>query len=144
VAARPKLAPRAAQPAPERRAPGLGTSSGRADAKRSAGADDGLAERSARESEGASAMAPSAPYPSTDNLGTEYGESVASSVQEVPFRRANGSHPAALITLRYDDRAGLIARGVALDPPRPRPQRPCGPQAFPYSRFAPPPPPYCD
>jgi hypothetical protein len=86
----------------------------------------------------------SAPRASTENLGTEYGESVASAVREVEFQRADARHPAALITLRYDDRAGLLARGVALDPPR-RPRPPCGPQAFPNSGFAPPPPPYyCD
>jgi hypothetical protein len=88
------------------------------------------------------------PSPSTDNLGTEYGESMYSSAQEVTFRRANSTQPAALITLRYDDRAGLLARGILIDPPPapPRPVRvPCGPEAFPYSRFAPPPPPgiYC-
>lgn len=99
-----------------------------------------LAEREAdlKRSEG--------PRASTENLGTAYGESLSSSVQEVEFRRANATRPAALIALRYDDRAGLLARGVALEPPRPRPYpRPsCGPEAFPNSGFAPPPPPYCD
>ena len=103
--------------------------------------DDAPARHDARKSGApASSLAPRA---STDNLGTEYGESMSSSVQEVEFRRANAAHPAALITLRYDDRAGLLSRGVALDPPR-TPRRRCGPEAFPSSRFAPPPPPHCD
>jgi hypothetical protein len=142
--ARPKIAPRARRPVqPDDYGLGLGTG-GRSEASRapSANADEPQHKSSERrEAEGASAAMP-APQASTDNLGTEYGESVASSVQAVEFRRANASHPAALITLRYDDREGLIARGVALDPPRPR--RRCGPEAFPHSGFAPPPPPYCD
>lgn len=86
--------------------------------------------------EGAAASA--APAPSTDNLGTEYGEDLASAAQEVAFERADPAHPAAVIALRYDDRAGLLARGIALEPAHRRPA--CGPQAFPYSRrFAPPP-----
>jgi hypothetical protein len=144
--ARPKMAapraPRAQRD--ELKGRGLGTRrSADASSAPSAGAyDDAPARREARESEGAPApsLAPSA---STDNLGTEYGESMSSSVQQVEFRRANAAHPAALITLRYDDRAGLLSRGIALEPPRP-PRRRCGPEAFPSSRFAPAPPPYCD
>ena len=103
-------------------------------------ASRGAAERRAKASSAAASSA--APAARRDNLGTEYGESVASAVQEVMFQRANRSHPAALLTLRYDDRDGLLSRGIALDAPRVR--RRCGPQAFPGStRFAPPPPP-CD
>lgn len=84
----------------------------------------------------------SAPAPRRDNLGTEYGESVSSSVQEVAFERADRAHPSEVIALRYDDREGLIARGIAVDPPRYyRPRPVCGPQPFPQNRgFAPPPP----
>jgi len=75
-----------------------------------------------------------------DNLGTEYGETLSSSVQELPFERASRTRPAEVIALRYDDRDGLIARGIAVDPPHPVPV--CGPQPFPRNgRFAPPPPP---
>jgi len=35
-------------------------------------------------------------------------------VEEVPFERAS-SHPGAVLTLRYDDRQGLLAAGVDLD-----------------------------
>jgi hypothetical protein len=47
-------------------------------------------------------------------LGTEFGERHGSAVEEVPFERAS-SRPAALMTLRYDDRRGLLAAGVDLD-----------------------------
>jgi hypothetical protein len=123
----------------ERKSDASGRSRSAPSAPSASSADDALSGLMERE---ASPAAEPAPRESTENLGTEYGESVASAVREVEFRRASPSHPAALITLRYDDRAGLIARGIALDPPR-RP-RPCGPQAFPNNGFAPPPPPYCD
>lgn len=76
---------------------------------------------------------------SRDNLGTEYGESVSSSAYETSFVRADTTSPSALITLRYDDRAGLQARGI-LREPTPYVAHSCGPQAFPSNRFAPPPP----
>lgn len=66
------------------------------------------------------------------NIGTEYGESQSSSVVEVSFERRTPTHPAAVLRLRYDDYAGLEARGIDLssygyayrDEPEP----------FPYSR----------
>jgi hypothetical protein len=89
------------------------------------------------------------PAPSTDeayeaetsvnNLGTEYGESRDSHVTEVPFQRQSHSRPAQLVSLRYDDRAGLLARGIRVDP-YPRPVVRTYPEAFPHNRFAPPPP----
>jgi len=71
------------------------------------------------------------------NLGTEYGETRNSHVREVQFRRANGKRPAQLITLRYDDRDGLLARGIRLRPLHRITRR--EPDAFPHNRFAPPP-----
>ncbi|HSM93324.1 MAG TPA: hypothetical protein VLT47_10580 [Anaeromyxobacteraceae bacterium] len=47
-------------------------------------------------------------------LGTEFGEQHGSPVYEVAFERAS-SRPAAVLTLRYDDRRGLLAAGVDLD-----------------------------
>lgn len=47
-------------------------------------------------------------------LGTELGERHGSQVEEVPFERASGQ-PAAILTLRYDDRRGLLAAGVDVD-----------------------------
>lgn len=73
-----------------------------------------------------------------DNLGTAYGESRESAIREVRFVRANATRPTALLTLRYDDREGLLARGIEVDGPRPRPM-PHHPDPFPR-RFAPPPP----
>lgn len=51
---------------------------------------------------------------SRPGLGTEFGERHGSQVEEVPFERAS-SHPAAVLTLRYDDRRGLLAAGIDVD-----------------------------
>ncbi|MFT3915192.1 MAG: hypothetical protein QM704_14035 [Anaeromyxobacteraceae bacterium] len=51
-------------------------------------------------------------------LGTEFGERRDSEVTHVAFERAS-SRPAALLTLRYDDRAGLAALGIDVDGRRP-------------------------
>lgn len=68
------------------------------------------------------------------NLGTQYGERHWSSVTEVDFERAS-SRPSKVVTVRYDDRSGLISRGVSPPPRRwtPSPQRVS-------DRFVPPPP----
>jgi hypothetical protein len=87
----------------------------------------------------ADAMYEEAPRASRDNLGTEYGESVSSSAFETSFVRADSTRPSSLISLRYDDRAGLHARGVLPTEP-PHVATSCAPQAFPRNRFAPPPP----
>lgn len=50
-------------------------------------------------------------------LGTGFGEEHRSAVVEVPFERAS-STPAALLTVRYDDRRGLVALGIDVDGPR--------------------------
>ena len=42
---------------------------------------------------------------------------VSSQIREVEFVRANPSEPAALLGLRYNDRAGLIAMGIDVDGP---------------------------
>ncbi len=54
---------------------------------------------------------------SRPGLGTEFGEQRYSHVNEVQFVRAS-SRPAAMLSLRYDDRAGLEALGIDLDPAR--------------------------
>jgi len=48
-------------------------------------------------------------------LGTEFGEQRSSHVDEVAFQRAS-SHPTATLTVRYNDRQGLRAMGVNIDP----------------------------
>jgi len=81
-----------------------------------------------------------APQESTGNLGTEYGESRYSPVSTTTFERAEGSYPRQVLTLYYDDLAGLEARGIRVRPdPEPVRWYP-SPQPFPESRFAPPPP----
>ncbi|HUB06230.1 MAG TPA: hypothetical protein VMB50_04480 [Myxococcales bacterium] len=47
-------------------------------------------------------------------LGTEFGEERDSRVTEVAFERAS-STPAAVLSLRYNDRAGLLALGIDVD-----------------------------
>jgi hypothetical protein len=49
-------------------------------------------------------------------LGTEFGEAVGSAVHEVSFTRANPTVPAVVLGARYNDRAGLLAMGVDVDP----------------------------
>jgi hypothetical protein len=101
------------------------------------GAPRGRSAASASPSESRAGERPS-------RLGTQYGETRESEAHETGFERGRPSHPAHVTTLRYDDRRGLVARGITLDPPAPRSFQ--GPSAFPLSRFAPPPPerPYCD
>jgi len=48
-------------------------------------------------------------------LGTEFGEAVASNIQEVEFVRANSSMPATILGVRYNDHDGLLAMGVNVD-----------------------------
>ncbi len=96
-------------------------------------------ERAEKGSEGAPRSAPaprrkSAAGPS--NIGTEFGESSSSSVVEVAFERRSPSHPAALLTLRYDDYEGLRARGVDLSSLRYAYRYDSEPEPFPNSRFA--------
>lgn len=73
------------------------------------------------------------------SIGTEYGERRESSVVEVAFERRSKTHPAVVLTLRYDDYAGLQARGIDLSSLDYAYQGSGEPVAFPYSRFAPPP-----
>lgn len=48
-------------------------------------------------------------------LGTEYGEALTSRIFEAELVRARPTQPSALLGVRYDDRAGLLAMGVRLD-----------------------------
>ena len=85
-----------------------------------------------------------APPPRPNRLGTEYGETTWSSVREVSFKRDNPRRPDYLVTVYYDSRDGLRARGVPVDPPPPPTYYypPYEPEPFPNNRFAPPPPRY--
>ncbi len=57
-----------------------------------------------------------APAPDTHRpgLGTDFGEERESAVARVSFERGR-AEPEAVLTLRYDDRAGLIALGIDVD-----------------------------
>jgi hypothetical protein len=76
---------------------------------------------------------------SVNNIGTEYGEQRDSSVIEVAFERRLPARPAALLSLHYDDYAGLEARGIDLTPLgyAYRYDPPYEPEPFPRTRFAP-------
>jgi hypothetical protein len=87
------------------------------------------------------AEATASPRASTDNLGTAYGERRTSVVSEVAFDREHSTRPNFTTTVRYDDRNGLVARGIDVSAFERRiVSRPRDPQAFPVSRFAEPPP----
>jgi hypothetical protein len=95
-------------------------------------APDGARAESSERSTGARAA--------TDNLGTAYGERRSSLVTEVTFERAHATLPTFTTTVRYDDRDGLVARGIDVSVLERRVvSRPRDPQAFPVSRFAEPP-----
>lgn len=67
------------------------------------------------------------------NLGTRYGESTRSPVVETGFER-EASSPAEVLAVYYDNREGLIARGIVPN----RPPVATAPQPFPNApRFAP-------
>lgn len=97
------------------------------------------AERTRRAAKGARdpGFAPSA---NVNNLGTQFGETRESVVTSVAFVRASATHPALLVTLRYDDADGLSARGIDVSSYRVTQKGDDAPQAFPASRFAQPPP----
>jgi hypothetical protein len=63
--------------------------------------------------EGVARSAP-AEKSSRPGLGTGFGEERRSDVIEVAFERASAT-PAALLTVRYDDRPGLLALGIDVD-----------------------------
>jgi hypothetical protein len=113
----------------------MGNGSGSASSAPKASRSRGASADSSYEYEAPSSYAPA---PSTDNLGTKYGESVGSAAREVAFVRASPKSPSAVLTVRYDDEPGLVARGIELYPRRPVAH--ASPDPFPRNRFAPPPP----
>jgi hypothetical protein len=64
---------------------------------------------------GARALGSFAKKAERPGLGTEFGEQRSSRVEEVAFQRAS-SQPAATLTVRYNDRQGLRAMGVNINP----------------------------
>jgi hypothetical protein len=111
-----------------------------------AGSDKGRAraERSGGEGRDGDRMSWAAPEDEAVNqLGTEYGESTFSPVEEVTFKRKHRRKPDQLLVLHYDSMDGLRARGIVFDEPHHRePLRTWDREPRPRDgRFAPPPPP---
>jgi hypothetical protein len=78
-------------------------------------ADDAAAEAPAAPGDrGAGGDFAPAP-PRANELGTEYGESVTSSVREIDFKRKKKRKPDTFVTLYYDSFRGLEARGVPVN-----------------------------
>jgi hypothetical protein len=69
----------------------------------------------ARASRKAAGSADYAPRRERPGLGTEFGEAVASQIQEVEFVRANASAPSVILGVHYNDHDGLLAMGVNVD-----------------------------
>jgi hypothetical protein len=80
-----------------------------------------------------------APAPARAQIGTAYGESQHSAVQEVQFKRHRRRKPDAILTVYYDTIQGLGSRGITASPSIVSPHEP---QPFPSARsgFAAPPP----
>ncbi|HET6410798.1 MAG TPA: hypothetical protein VFG53_01980 [Anaeromyxobacter sp.] len=76
------------------------------------GADDGRAPAAPEEKEGAASR--SAAKGERRGLGTVFGERRESRAIPVDFERES-STPVALLSIRYDDRAGLISLGIDVD-----------------------------
>ncbi len=83
----------------------------------------------------------------SNRIGTEFGESKFSPVEEVEFKRASKKKPDQLLVLRYDSLDGLRARGIVTEPSwRPEPEpwhepEPIRPRPRDDRDFAKPPPP---
>lgn len=74
----------------------------------------GLRAESAAEPRGGSGANEGRAKAARPGLGTAFGETVASEIQEVTFTRASQA-PAALLGMRYNDREGLLAMGIDVD-----------------------------
>ena len=66
--------------------------------------------------EASDAATPFAERSRRHGLGTEFGEAVGSSVREVAFVRASASTPTVVLGARYNDREGLVALGIDVEP----------------------------
>lgn len=82
-------------------------------------------------------------YERSPQLGTQYGESTYSAVREVTFERKHKRRPDVLMTVYYDSKDNLRARGVPVDPYYHSPPPPVDPRPWPeerHNQYAPPPP----
>jgi hypothetical protein len=103
-----EAAPRATSAAPARRAGEAPTPSPSAPASGAGDATEGSSTGSLAGRDRAAER---------KGLGTEFGEARESHVGETLFTRANASSPSEVAAFRYNDRAGLIALGIRVDPP---------------------------
>ncbi len=100
------------------------------------GDDAGAAEKSSASAVGSAESAGGfAPAPAPSQLGTAYGETQYSAVQEVEFKRHRRRRPDAFLTVYYDSPQGLAGKGIVMSSPVL-----VQPQPFPDSRFSAPPP----
>lgn len=76
----------------------------------------------------------------SQELGTQYGASVHSSVRNVSFDRDTAHNPNELYTMRYDSAQGLEKRGIDLQHPMGRHEPEAFPGAYVAPGFAQPPP----
>jgi len=81
-----------------------------------------------------------APPPAPSQLGTSYGETQYSAVQEVEFKRKRKRKPDAILTVYYDSLQGLQSKGINVSSPPLGNPIAVEPQPFPQSGFATPPP----
>ncbi len=78
-----------------------------------AAAEEAEADMAPSAADGEAFTAPAAePSPAPRQLGTAYGESQYSAVEEVAFKRRRRRKPDAFLTVYYDSLQGLQARGV--------------------------------
>jgi hypothetical protein len=115
---RPAVAPRNRYSAPEPASPYADDM-----ASESSGLGGGAAQPSARSAAPATAGRADRDEPGKaetkqrPGLGTEFGEARASHVDTTVFERDNPSHPSQVVAIRYNDRAGLVALGIAIPQP---------------------------
>lgn len=91
----------------------------------------GLAERELQRDSAAASTSAEQKSARSERIGTGHGERIDAPTQYTSFRRAS-NQPVEVLTIRYDTRANLIARGV-IRAPRPQPT----PQPFPAGGFVP-------
>jgi hypothetical protein len=100
------------------RPPPLAFSASRPSVKAAGEGLAGVRDRGQSESRAAAPpVAAAAPQREREGLGTQFGEARESPVEEVDFVRADPAMPASVVVYRYNDRAGLLALGIRVDPP---------------------------
>jgi hypothetical protein len=112
----PYTDPRASAPERSRDDDGLSREGGAPTVKKSEAWNEPAAGPAAPAGAGAPAARSSAEASRRPGLGTEFGEAVGSSVREVAFVRESAGTPAVILGARYDDREGLVALGIEVDP----------------------------